>query len=99
MSISSKPVSFADYTSIMFHRKSDHFQNCINETFANLKKWFKVNQLALYSDITHLMEFATSNNIWTNLKTSNYDKKMEAIVISKFLSLQNDINSTVDVTH
>jgi hypothetical protein len=29
----SKPISFADGTSIMFHPKSDLFQNCIIDTF------------------------------------------------------------------
>ena len=33
VSLLSKPISFADGTSIMFHPKSDLFQNCISDTF------------------------------------------------------------------
>ena len=33
VSLLSNPISFADGTSIMFHPKSDLFQNCINDIF------------------------------------------------------------------
>jgi len=37
---------FADYTSIIrYHVESNRFQNCVNDTFAQLKKWFEVTKI------------------------------------------------------
>jgi hypothetical protein len=40
------PILFADDTSIIiYHTGSNYFQNSINDVFASLNRWFKVNKL------------------------------------------------------
>jgi len=39
-------IHFVDYTSIiLYHVVSNRFQNCIHDTFAELKKWFETMKI------------------------------------------------------
>lgn len=49
---------FTDHISIIIHcPESNHFQNCINDVSAKLKKWFKANKL------TNMFTKQTSQNL------------------------------------
>jgi hypothetical protein len=56
----SKPILFADDTSIIiYHPDNDYFQNSTNDVFASLKRWFKANKLTLNFDKTMFVTFAS----------------------------------------
>jgi hypothetical protein len=55
----SKPVLFADDTSIISHPEIDCFQDCMNDVFASLNKWIKTNKLILNFDKTNFKKFCT----------------------------------------
>jgi hypothetical protein len=44
INLQSQPALFADDTTIITsHPHTDYFQNCMNDAFASLNKWFKAN--------------------------------------------------------
>jgi ABC-type glucose/galactose transport system permease subunit len=60
----SKPIFSTDNTSIIiYHPESDYLQNSINNLFATLNKWFKVNKLTLSFYKIHFMKFANVKRI------------------------------------
>jgi len=42
---------------------SDHFQNCLNDAFTTLNKWFKANKLVLNSDKNSMKVFTNKQNL------------------------------------
>jgi hypothetical protein len=46
---------------IMNHPQGDCFKNCINDTFAELNEWFKLNKLTINSDKVNLAKYVTNN--------------------------------------
>ena len=63
MNRKSKPILFADDTSIIFINSDlKDFNNDIKNEFKSLNKWFKANRLSLKFYEKYLMQLTTKNN-------------------------------------
>jgi hypothetical protein len=88
----SKPILFANDTNIVIsYPEIDGFQICMNDVFAGLNKWIKVNKLTLNFDKTNFMKFCTTNENCVNLSIG-YEAKTIEVETTKFLGLQIDNN-------
>lgn len=71
----SKPILFADDTSIVFTSSVlEDFKNYVEIEFESLNKWFEANRPSLISDKIHFMQFTTKNSpeiIWTSVMLIN----------------------------
>jgi hypothetical protein len=94
ISSQSKPILFADDTSIILHPEIDYFQICMNDVFAGLNKWIEGNKLTLNFDETNFMKLCTTNKNCVNLSIRYVDKTTEEVETTKFLGLQVDSNLT-----
>jgi hypothetical protein len=85
MNSQSKPILFADDTSIIiyhpdsdsFQNSSDSFQNSINDVFADLNSWFKTSKLTLNLDKINFMKFTTNNKTSINFNIAYDNKKAQ----------------------
>jgi hypothetical protein len=84
----SKPVLFADDTSIIFTNPSplDYKNNIIN-IFENIKYWFKANLLTLNFNETYYIQFMTKNSSAININIGYDNKKIANSTSTKFLGL------------
>jgi hypothetical protein len=88
----SKPILFADYTSIMFtNSKSEDFKNDINIVFESLNKWFEASELSLSFNETHYIQFTTKNSRQIDLEISYANKSICKALDTKFLGIHVDI--------
>jgi hypothetical protein len=65
---------------MILHHKSDHFQNCNNDTSAKLNKWFIVKKFILNFDKTNYIKFTTDDKTYITLIEVIIIKTDEAVI-------------------
>jgi hypothetical protein len=68
-----------------------HIQNCLNDVFTSLHKWFESNKLALNLTQQISWNFVTSGKTCINLNMNDY-KIIAEIETTKLLGLQIESN-------
>jgi len=88
MAISTKPVLFADDTSMII-TKSDpmEFTSTINRNIIKITRWFKSNSLSLNTDKTHFLQFHTKINQNYDIQISYENKQITKAQNIKFLGI------------
>jgi hypothetical protein len=88
-----KSILFADDSSISISNgEIDYFQNCMNNVFTSLSKWFKADKLTLNFDKTNLVKLSTKSKTCINVYIWFDNKTTEEVETTKFLDLWIDNN-------
>ena len=72
--------------------ESGNFQNCLNDVFAWLNKWFKVHKLTLNFDKTSGMIPATNNKASLRLQMGCDKKTIKELLTTELLGLKINSN-------
>ena len=92
--VSSKPILFADDTSIIITNPSpSKFEEDINNIIDNTNDWFRGNSLSLNFNKTYFLQFRPKNSYEMNTKISCDNKLFKETKNNKFLGL--DIDSSL----
>jgi hypothetical protein len=87
----SKPILFADDTSIIFTNSyPKKFKKDVESTFEILNKWFIANRLSLNFDKSYFIQFTTKNNPQIDLAISYDNKLISKAYDTKFLGIYVD---------
>jgi hypothetical protein len=73
---------------------SGNFQNCLNDVFASLNKWFKVHKFILSFNKTSGMIPATNNKAILSLQMGCDKKTIKELLTTEFFGLK--INSNIN---
>ena len=91
ISNSSKPILFADDTSILLrHSDFGTYNVNIQTVFESLNNWFKRNLLFLNLEKSHYIRFVSKNNSLTHLQISDISGSISNVTHTKFLGLLID---------
>ena len=82
---SSKPVLFADDTSIIANSSPSKFKEDMNIITDNINGWFRSNSLSLNFDKMHFSQFRPKNSYEINIKISCDNKLIKETKNTKFL--------------
>ena len=83
---SSKPVLFADDTSIIIANPSpSKFKEDINSVIDNINYWFRSNSLSLNCHKMYFLQFRPKNSYEINIKISCDNKLIKETKSTKFL--------------
>ena len=87
----SKPVLYADDTSIIFSDKdSVKFKIKVHAVFDIINDWFKTNLFSLNFDKTNFVQFLTTSSHELDLQASYENKQIVSIHNIKFLGINID---------
>jgi len=87
----SRPIIFADDTSILFaHPELIDLSKNIQVIFTTLNKWLRANQLSLNFNKTKYVHFTTKRNMTTNLEIEFNNKFINNSSYTKFLGVTID---------
>jgi hypothetical protein len=90
----SKPILFADDTSILFtNRSPSKFKEDINNIIDNINNWFRCNSLTLNFDTTYFTQFRPKNSYEKKKKINCHNKLIKETKNTKFPGL--DIDSSL----
>ena len=83
--VSSKPILFADDTSIIITNPSlSKFKEDINNIIDNVNDWFRGNSLSLNFDKTYFLQFRPKNSHEINIKISCDNKLIKETKSTNF---------------
>jgi hypothetical protein len=87
----SKPVLFADDTSVIFSNPDlVNFKNDLTFSFEQLNAWFSINLLSLNYDKTRCVHFRTNNSLIPQIDISYKNRYIVNDTITRFLGITID---------